>query len=126
MIILVYNLNAFIMNHTDNEMKAYYGDEERVIIKGKDGYLITSYNHDSVVLENASEEYYIAVTRNVDNPDVVIPDDFLPFKISDIIAGSPCTEVNSKEYFHKRKSNGETFRMLLNDLKEIGIDTEKV
>ena len=124
--VYLYDINALVMKRTQNEFKAYYGDEERVIIAGTNGLLVASFNGEVLPFNTPGSEYHINVLKNEDNPDVQIPDDNITVQLREILEDAPRTEVDSRKYFHKRAASPEDkehFIELRMELELIGVNT---
>lgn len=121
----LYNLDQFVRNKTSNKQKAFYYNQECAIIQGSNGVVIAYFNNSHITYKSIHETISIE-TIDAQHENMPIADDCIKISIKEVIEAAPCTEIDSREYFHKRYIEGdiEKLQELKTSLISIGFDKD--
>jgi len=123
--IKLYDINDYVKRETDNYWKAFYDDEELVIIKTSKGIAVTSFNGVLYKHKSVNAHFHIDTMFNDDTKNALMPESWLVKPLREIMKNAKYKEVDSKKYFHKRnstESQKQRFKELLDYLKSIELD----
>ena len=101
----LYNIDKYIREKTHNARKAYYTNQEAVIIEGTFGFIIAYFDCNFITCESPSEKIDIEMLYSDNGDQEFYPNGYLELSVEEIIKNAPSKEIDSHDFFHAKDYN---------------------
>ena len=98
----LYNIDQLIKNKTDNKHKAFYYNQECVIVQGPLGIVVAYYDCSFNSYKSLENEMTVEMLDGDSGTDELMACGLMELTLREIVETAPNKEIDSDDFFHKK------------------------